>query len=88
MWKGGGGGRGPRTPYAGMYNPKFVETITGEDVSVDRITPLRGMSYGIRIMVKTDREIISVYPGPSWYIENQGGAPRSLLIGRNRHKEV
>ncbi|MEJ2365958.1 MAG: DNA-binding protein, partial [Deltaproteobacteria bacterium] len=38
MWK-GGGGWGPGTPYSRMYNPKTVETIRGEVVSVDKIIP-------------------------------------------------
>jgi hypothetical protein len=29
------------------------------------------MSYGIHLMVKTDKETISVHLGPAWYIENQ-----------------
>ena len=70
MWK-GGGGWGPGTPYAKTYNPQTVETITGEVVSVDKITPMKGMSYGAHIVVKTDKETISVHLGPGWYIENQ-----------------
>jgi len=54
-----------------MYNPKTVETIIGEVTSVDNITPLKGMSYGVHIMVKTEKETISVHLGPGWYIENQ-----------------
>lgn len=67
----GGGGWGPGTPYGRMYNPQTVETITGEVVSVDKITPIKGMSYGIHILVKTDKETIAVHLGPGWYIENQ-----------------
>lgn len=54
-----------------MYNPQTVEMITGEVVSVDRITPIKGMSYGVHILVKTDKETISVHLGPGWYIGNQ-----------------
>ncbi len=32
---------------------------------------MKGMGYGVHIMVKTDQETISVHLGPSWYIENQ-----------------
>jgi len=69
--QGGGGGWGPGTAYARLYNPQTVETISGEVVSVGRITPAQGMSYGVHLMVKTDRETISVHLGPGWYIENQ-----------------
>jgi len=29
------------------------------------------MSYGVHLVVKTDKETVSVQLGPSWYIENQ-----------------
>ncbi|GLI35923.1 hypothetical protein [Desulforhabdus amnigena] len=70
MWK-GGGGWGPGAPYARMYNPQTVETISGEVVSVDKITPMKGMGYGLHAVVKTDKETISVHLGPAWYLENQ-----------------
>ncbi|HXF04928.1 MAG TPA: DNA-binding protein [Blastocatellia bacterium] len=54
-----------------MYNPQTVETIAGEVISVERITPMRGMSYGVHLLVMTDKETISVHLGPGWYVENQ-----------------
>ena len=38
-WR-GGGGWGPGTPYSRMYNPQTVENLSGEVVSVDKITPM------------------------------------------------
>ena len=66
----GSGGWGPGSQYNRMYDPKAVETISGE---VTRwIASLRqGMSGGIHMNVKTDKETISVHLGPSWYLENQ-----------------
>lgn len=69
-WK-GSGGWGMGTAYGKMYNPGTVETISGEVVSIDKITPAKGMSYGIHMTVKTDKETISVHMGPGWFIENQ-----------------
>jgi hypothetical protein len=69
-WK-GSGGWGMGTQYGKMYNPKTVETISGEVVSVDKITPMKGMSYGVHLTVKTNKETISVHLGPEWYIESQ-----------------
>lgn len=69
-WR-GSGGWGWGTPYSKMYNPKTVETISGEVVSVDRITPMKAMSYGVHMNVKTEKETISVQLGPGWYLENQ-----------------
>jgi len=70
MWK-GGGGWGPGTPYSRMYNPQTVETISGEVVSVDKTTPMKGMGPGVHATVKTDKETIAVHLGPDWFIENQ-----------------
>ncbi len=70
MWK-GSGGWGMGTSYGKKYNPKTVETISGEVVSVDKVTPMKGMSYGVHLTVKTEKETISVHLGPGWYIENQ-----------------
>ena len=70
MWR-GSGGWGPGTQYHRMYDPKSVETISGEVTSVERITPAKGMAGGVHMNVKTDKVTISVHLGPSWYLENQ-----------------
>ena len=70
-WKGwrGSGGWGMGSQYNRMYNPATVETVSGTVESVNKITPVKGMYYGIHLMVKTDKETISVDLGPGWYIE-------------------
>ena len=70
MWR-GSGGWGPGSQYNKMYDPKAVETISGAVTRVDRITPAEGMTGGVHMLVKTDKETVSVHLGPSWYIENQ-----------------
>jgi hypothetical protein len=67
----GSGGWGPGTQYGRLYNPKTVESISGEVVGVDTITPLKGMSSGVHLMVRTDQETISVHLGPAWYVQRQ-----------------
>jgi hypothetical protein len=67
----GGGGWGQGTNYNRIYDPETVVTISGEVVSVDKITPIKGMNPGVHAVVKTDKEMISVHLGPEWYIENQ-----------------
>jgi len=67
-WR-GSGGWGMGTQYQRMYNPATVETVSGTVESVDEITPVRGMHYGIHLLLKTDKEAISVHLGPGWYIE-------------------
>jgi hypothetical protein len=70
-WKGwrGSGGWGMNDPYQRNYNTATVETITGVVESVDKVTPVKGMYAGIHLMVKTDKETISVDLGPEWYVE-------------------
>jgi len=69
-WR-GSGGWGPGAPYGRMYDAKTIETISGEVVKVDRITPMHGMSAGVHLVVKTDKGDVSVHLGPQWYLENQ-----------------
>ena len=69
-WR-GSGGWGMGSQYNRMYDPKTVGTISGEMISVDMITPMKGMSQGVHLTLKTDKEIISVHLGPWWYIENR-----------------
>jgi len=70
-WKGyrGSGGWGMGTSYQRMYNPASVETLTGTVEAVDKVMPMKGMYYGIHLLLKTDKETVSVHLGPGWYIE-------------------
>jgi hypothetical protein len=70
MWR-GSGSWGPGSPYNRMYDPKTVETVTGEVVSVSRITPNKGMGAGVHVSLNTGKETISIHLGPNWYLENQ-----------------
>lgn len=71
-WGGrGSGGWGAGGAYQRMYNPATVETISGEVVGIDKITPTKGMSNGIHIKVRTGKETIPVHLGPAWYLERQ-----------------
>lgn len=70
MGRGGSGGMGGQ--YQRMYNPNTVETITGEVVGIDTITPMRGMSGGVHLRVKPpQKQEVSVHLGPAWYLDNQ-----------------
>ncbi len=67
----GAGGWDASSPYGRMYNPTTVENLSGEVVKVERITPMRGMSAGIHLVLKCGAVEISVHLGPAWYIERQ-----------------
>jgi hypothetical protein len=68
----GSGGWGMGGQYQRLYNPKTVETITGEVVAIDSVMPMGGMSGGVHLQVRTPKnELISVHLGPSWYLDRQ-----------------
>jgi len=67
----GNSGWGMGSTYNKMFNPKTVETISGEVISVEKHTPMKSMSYGIHLVLKSAKETISIHVGPGWYIENQ-----------------
>lgn len=71
-WEGWRGSEGWDTghPYQRMYNPKAIETLTGEVISVDTVIPMKGMSSGVHLSLFTsDKKTISVHLGPVWFIE-------------------
>jgi hypothetical protein len=41
-----------------------VQTIQGEVIAVERVTPVKGMSHGVHLMLKTEKETVSVHLGP------------------------
>lgn len=63
--------RAMRGGYAGQYNSQTVETVSGEVISVDKVTYGRRGYTGIHLLLKTDNGEIPVHLGPSWYIEHQ-----------------
>ena len=67
----GDGGWGAGSQYNRLYDPKTVETVSGEVIAVKHITPTNGMSYGVHLELKTEKETVSVHLGPGWFIENQ-----------------
>jgi hypothetical protein len=84
-WKGwrGSGGWGIGTPYSGLYNPALADNLTGEVVKVEKVTPLKGMTYGVQILLKTEKETIPVHLGPGWYVERL-----DIKIGKGDKIEV
>jgi hypothetical protein len=69
----GSGGWGMGGGYQGMYNPATVETVTGTIESIDRTVPMKGMSRGVHVTLKTEKGPLSVHLGPEWYIERLDG---------------
>jgi hypothetical protein len=56
---------------ARMYDTKTVETVSGEVLSVDKTANPNGKGNGVHLMLKTDKETITVRLGPDQFIESQ-----------------
>jgi hypothetical protein len=54
-----------------MYDPAKAEAVSGEVVSVEQVTPARGMGMGIALTLKTAQGDLAVHLGPQWFIERQ-----------------
>jgi hypothetical protein len=57
--------------YGRMYNPNTVETISGNVIDIEKMTPMKGMDFGLHLILKTDNKQISVHLGPAGFVENQ-----------------
>jgi hypothetical protein len=70
-----------------MYNAQITTTVKcviSEVGQVDQVWgPMKGKSYGVNLTVRTDKETLTVYLGPSWYIDRQ-----DMKIGKNDIIEV
>ncbi|MBF0606339.1 MAG: DNA-binding protein [Candidatus Magnetobacterium sp. LHC-1] len=66
--------------YQRMYNPQTVETVSGVVEAVEQFTPLKGMSYGIHLRLKTQDGSMAVHVGPAGYVEKQAV---KLQVGDN-----
>jgi hypothetical protein len=67
----GSQGWGPGSGYGRLYDPAKVEKVGGQVLDVRKVTPMRGMSYGVEIVVKTSTDKVAVHLGPAWFVENQ-----------------
>ena len=70
-----------------MYNAQITTTVKCVISEVGQVNqvwgPMKGKSYGVNLTVKTDKETLTVYLGPSWFIDRQ-----DMKIGKNDIIEV
>lgn len=64
---------GAQTGQAGrMWDPKTVETVSGEVTEVQQVAQPRGKAHGVHLVLKTDATAaLDVHLGPAWYVEAQ-----------------
>ena len=65
-------------PYREMFNPKTMDTVSGEVVKVEYYVPEPNLEEGTRLVIYTDaKKPVLVYLGPARYLEGQGKALKS-----------
>jgi hypothetical protein len=65
-----GGGPGMRHA-ARIYDPKTVETVSGDVVRVEHVPSRRGMGGGVHLVLRTGDGTVAVHLGPAGYVERQ-----------------
>jgi len=53
------------------YDPKTVETVGGNVLSIQKTTLPKRRGYWVELMLQTTKETITVQLGPAWYIDKQ-----------------
>jgi hypothetical protein len=56
---------------ARMYDPRTVETLSGEVVRVEHVASTRGMGGGVHLVLRTSDKTVSVHLGPAHYVDRQ-----------------
>ena len=76
-----GGRWEPPGRYSRMFDPKTLETFSGEVTTVDQITPGYGMSDRVWLGLQTDKHMILVILGPTWFhnVQNFKIEPKDRL---------
>ncbi len=70
QWRGSRGWE-PESSYCRLYDARHVETVKGVIERVEKITPMKGMGYGVYLMLKTTSESVPVHLGPKEFVEKQ-----------------
>jgi hypothetical protein len=67
--------------YSKMFDPKNLETFTGEVTTVDQLPPGYGMSDRVWLGLITDKGMILVILGPTWFhkVQNFKIEPKDRL---------
>ena len=62
-----GGRWEPPGQYSKMFDAKNLETFSGEVTTMDQLTPGYGMSDRVWLGLQTDKHMILVILGPTWF---------------------
>ena len=62
-------------PYQKIFDARTIKTIAGKVIKVESVDE-PGFGMTVRLIVYTDKEILPVYLGPTWYIVGAGPEKR------------
>jgi len=62
-------GWGPDGLYQTNYDPAKIESCSGIVQDVQKFIPIRGMTSGLMLTLKTEKESLPVHLGPIWFID-------------------
>jgi hypothetical protein len=57
--------------YGRLYDPSKVEVVKGKVLEVRRVTPMRGMSEGVEIVLRSATGEVTAHLGPVWFLDDQ-----------------
>ena len=69
-WEGSGGWASTNN-FSRRYDTNTLVTVQGAVVRLETFNPERGMSPGVRAVVQSGTEQVTVHLGPQWYVERQ-----------------
>jgi hypothetical protein len=52
--------------FARSFDPATMETVAGDVLKVNDLTPIEGVGAGVCLMLKTEKETLPVHLGPQW----------------------
>jgi hypothetical protein len=67
----GSDGWGTGDKYEQNFNHFSVQTYYGKVKTVDTVTPMPSMAYGVQLTINSDQTEYNVHLGPAWYILRQ-----------------
>jgi hypothetical protein len=67
----GSGGWAHSDAFVRRYDTNTLVTVQGAVTRLETFTPERGMSPGVRAVIRTGAESVTVHFGPKWFVERQ-----------------
>ena len=52
-----------------LFSTQKVDTLTGVIIQSSEVSPIRGMAKGILLLLKTDKDTVSVLLCPTWFTD-------------------